>query len=143
MVPSTVMGGLLVAQPATLPLVDPGPAARADAIVPTADEEEIDGGQDNVDFPSTLCGQPLRKESHGRRFDFGFRVACKVHAKCRKYRSYRVGVQQFGHSASLYHLGAWLCKDCMAAAQHQRWNPCGTDVRAFMELDVAWFLCEL
>ena len=47
-------GELRVAQPA-------GPAAEADAIVPTADEEESDGGQDNVEFPSTPCGQPLRK----------------------------------------------------------------------------------
>ena len=77
-------GGLLSAQPAALLLAEPAP------IVPTAGEEEIHGGQDNVDFPWTLCRQPLRKESHGCRLDFGFRVDGKFHAKCRKYRSYRV-----------------------------------------------------
>ena len=93
-------GGLLIAQPAAP--VEPGPAAGADAIVPTADEEKIDGGQDNVDFPCTLCGQTLRRESHGSRLDFVFRFDCKTHAKCRKYRSYKVGLQQFGHFACLY-----------------------------------------
>ena len=99
-------GGLLIAQPAALPLVEPCLVAGADSIVPTADEEEIDGGQDNVDFPWTLCGQPLRGESHGSRLEFGFRVDCKIHAKCRKYGSIKVGLQQFGHFACLYYLGA-------------------------------------
>ena len=111
-------GGLLRAQSAALPPVEPGPAAWADAIVPTADEEESDGGQDNVDFPCTPCGQILRRESHGSRLDFGFRVECKTHAKCSKYRSNKVGLQQFGHFVCLHFLGAWLCNDGMAAAQH-------------------------
>ena len=114
----------------------------ADAIVPTADEEEIDGGQDNVDFPWTLCEQHLRKESHGSRLVFGFRVDCKIHAKCRKYRSYKVGLQPLGHFICLYYLDAWLCKDGMAAAQHQRWNPSAADVRAPMESDAARLLRE-
>ena len=67
-------GGLLRAQPAALLPAEPGPAAGADAIVPTADEEETDGGQDNFDFPCTLCGQILHRESHGGRLDIGFRV---------------------------------------------------------------------
>ena len=121
-------GELLIAQTAALHLVEPGPAAEADAIVPTADEEEIDGGQDNVDFPCTLCGQTLRGGSHGSRLDFAFRVDCKTHAKCRKYRSYKVGLQKIGHFARLYYLGAWLCKDGMAAAQHRRCNPSAADV---------------
>ena len=82
--------GLLSAQPAALLLAGPAPAAGADAIVPTAGEEEIDGGHDNVDFPWTLCRQPLRRESHRCRLDFGFRVDGKFLVKCRKYRSYRV-----------------------------------------------------
>ena len=65
-------GGLLIAQPAALLPVKSGPDAGADAVVPTAVEEEVDGDQDNLDFPWTLCGQPLRKESHRSRLDFGF-----------------------------------------------------------------------
>ena len=135
-------GGLLIAQPPALPPVEPGPAAGADAIVHTADEEEIDGGQDNVDFPCTLCGQTLRRESHGSRLDFRFRVDRKTPAKCRKYRSYKAGLHQFGHFACLYCLGAWLCKDGMAAAQHQRRNLSAADFRAFMESDAARLLRE-
>ena len=122
-------GGLLIAQPAALPPCRAMPCCRSHAVVPTADEEEIDGGQDNVDFPWTLCGQPLRRKSHGSCLEFGFRVHCKIHAKCRKYRSYKVGLQQFGHFACLYSLGARLCKNGTAAAQHQRLNPSAADVR--------------
>ena len=67
-------GGLLIAQPAALLPVEPRPAAGTDAIVPTADVEETDGGQDNFDFPCTLCGQILHRESYGGRLDLGFRV---------------------------------------------------------------------
>ena len=65
----------------------------------------------------------------------GFELIARPIAKCRKYRSYKVDLQQFGHFACLYCI--WV-PDCarmvMAAAQHRRCNPGAADVRAFQML---------
>ena len=114
----------------------PGPPDAhpvADVEVAQPEGDILGDAPERVAFPERLLGQVLKREHHWTRHDWGFRVECRRHGGCRRYRSSLLDQDRNGPLACMYHLGAWLVADHLSADDHRKYRPTVADVRAFME----------
>jgi len=93
----------------------------------------VDGdGVDGDDYPSEILGSHVVIEHHKSGKDYGLRVACRNpdHVGCKKYRSVRKDVQQFGLQAPAIFLRVWLEKAfSMEPDEHHNYIPSRKDQR--------------
>ena len=116
------------AAPAPLPL--DGPVVPAAPLAPI----RVEAGDE---WPSELDGVELLRlagrDSAGGRYHGRLKVVCPVHGRaCHRSRSVVMHVDELGHAAPLFYLGAWLEKaTSMDEADHFGWKPRMADMQAY------------
>ena len=95
-----------------------------------------DVAHDDAAIPTVFLGAKVLTEAHKHRPEsLGLRVKCtnSAHLGCNKFRQQDLWVGTFGPQAAALFIETWLSRALvMSAAEHKKWRPSISDVRAYI-----------